>query len=123
MAVQFRPPPQKRDKSSLFFVVLFNLRFLCKIYTLKKGGYMNVNFLKDLLLKFAIDRVNDIAKQLVLFAIDAINRNETTDMLEKIKNPVHKEIAKMVINIVEETLKTIQGKELVVVAKSKSIIE
>lgn len=68
---------------------------------------MNLTWLKDLLLQFAIDRVHDIAIGLVQLLVQAINDNRTDELLAQIQNPVHRQIAKMVLDIVEETLKTV----------------
>lgn len=61
-----------------------------------------------MLLKFAIDRVNEIAVGLVKLLIEAINDGRTDEVLNQIKNPVHRQIAKMVLDIIEEVLKTVQ---------------
>lgn len=69
---------------------------------------MDLTWLKDMLLKFAIDRVNEIAVGLVRLLIEAINDGRTDEVLNQIKNPVHRQIAKMVLDIIEEVLKTVQ---------------
>lgn len=69
---------------------------------------MDLTWLKDMLLKFAIDRVNEIAVGLVKLLIEAINDGRTDEVLNQIKNPVHRQIAKMVLDIIEEVLKTVQ---------------
>jgi len=75
----------------------------------KKGDYMlNLTWLKDLLLQFALDRVSDIAVGLVQLLIQAINDNRTDELLSQIQNPVHRQIARMVLDIIEQTLETVK---------------
>ena len=75
----------------------------------KKGGFMlNLTWLKDLLLQFALDRVSDIAVGLVQLLIQAINDNRTDELLSQIQNPVHRQIARMVLDIIEQTLETVK---------------
>lgn len=69
---------------------------------------LNLTWLKDLLLQFALDRVSDIATGLVQLLIQAINDNRTDELLAQIQNPVHRQIARMVLDIIEQTLETVQ---------------
>lgn len=69
---------------------------------------LNLTWLKDLLLQFALDRVSDIAVGLVQLLIQAINDNRTDELLSQIQNPVHRQIARMVLDIIEQTLETVK---------------
>lgn len=68
---------------------------------------MNITWLKDLLLQFALDRVSDIAMGLVKLLIQAINDNRTDELLNQIQNPMHRQIARMVLDIIEQTLESV----------------
>lgn len=68
---------------------------------------MNITWLKDLLLQFALDRVSDIAMGLVQLLIQAINDGRTNELLNQIQNPVHRQIARMVLDIIEQTLESV----------------
>jgi protein-arginine kinase len=68
---------------------------------------MNITWLKDLLLQFALDRVSDIAMGLVKLLIQAINDDRTDELLTQIQNPMHRQIARMVLDIIEQTLESV----------------
>jgi len=68
---------------------------------------MNITWLKDLLLQFALDRVSDIAMGLVKLLIQAINDNRTDELLNQIQNPMHRQIARLVLDIIEQTLESV----------------
>ena len=68
---------------------------------------MNITWLKDLLLQFALDRVRDIAMGLVKLLIQAINDGRTDALLNEIQNPMHRQIARMVLDIIEQTLESV----------------
>ena len=68
---------------------------------------MNITWLKDLLLQFALDRVSDIAMGLVKLLIQAINDDRTDELLTQIQNPMHRQIARMVFDIIEQTLESV----------------
>lgn len=68
---------------------------------------MNITWLKDLLLQFALDRVSDIAMGLVKLLIQAINDDRTDALLNEIQNPMHRQIARMVLDIIEQTLESV----------------
>ena len=68
---------------------------------------MNITWLKDLLLQFALDRVSDIAMGLVQLLIQAINDDRTDELLTQIQNPMHRQIARMVLDIIEQTLESV----------------
>ena len=68
---------------------------------------MNITWLKDLLLQFALDRVSDIAMGLVKLLIQAINDGRTDALLNEIQNPMHRQIARMVLDIIEQTLESV----------------
>lgn len=89
-------------------IYFYNVTRSCAIIG-KKGGFMlNLTWLKDLLLQFALDRVSDIAVGLVQLLIQAINDNRTDELLSQIQNPVHRQIARMVLDIIEQTLETVK---------------
>lgn len=68
---------------------------------------MNITWLKDLLLQFALDRVSDIAMGLVKLLIQAINDDRTDELLTQIQSPMHRQIARMVLDIIEQTLESV----------------
>jgi protein-arginine kinase len=68
---------------------------------------MNITWLEDLLLQFALDRVSDIAMGLVKLLIQAINDDRTDELLTQIQNPMHRQIARMVLDIIEQTLESV----------------
>ena len=68
---------------------------------------MNITWLEDLLLQFALDRVSDIAMGLVKLLIQAINDGRTDALLNEIQNPMHRQIARMVLDIIEQTLESV----------------
>ena len=68
---------------------------------------MNITWLEDLLLQFALDRVSDIAMGLVKLLIQAINDDRTDELLTQIQNPMHCQIARMVLDIIEQTLESV----------------
>lgn len=72
-----------------------------------------MTWLKDLLLQFAIDRVNEIAKGLVVLAIGAINDGRVDELLNQIKSPVHRQIAVLVIDLVEQVLTTVKDENVI----------
>lgn len=57
--------------------------------------------------------MNQIAKDLVALAIVAINNGEVDTLLNQIQNPVHKQIAKMVVELVEEVLVTVKDVQVI----------
>lgn len=57
--------------------------------------------------------MNQIAKDLVALAIVSINNDEVDTLLNQIQNPVHKQIAKMVVELVEEVLVTVKDVQVI----------
>lgn len=66
-----------------------------------------MNWIKDKILDFAIDRVENIVAGLIDLAIETVKDNRTEEFLMKIKNPLHKKIAILLIDVIRTTLESV----------------
>ena len=76
---------------------------------------MDITWIKDKLIQFAMSRLRILMLDGVDVAIEVIKDNRTQQFLDDIKRPEHKMIMKLLLEIVEDVLKKFDGIDVVAV--------